>query len=73
MNDYYPDSLVNSVDSVMEELKEILQNKSEEYIEACSDALVKLHKNAEKAEYYMFEEVIGHRLEDLGVIEPTDN
>lgn len=72
MNGYYPDSLVNSVDSVMEELKEILQNKSEEYLETYRDELVRLHKNAEKAEYHKFEEVIGHRLEDLGVIQSVE-
>jgi|GEM_PF-1393847 len=63
---YYEDSLIDSVDSILEQFKELL-SKNPEYIESITDEFINLHKLADKAEYFMFEELISYAMDDLNI------
>jgi hypothetical protein len=63
---YYEDSLIDSVDLILEHFKEIL-SKNPEYIESITDEFINLHKLADKAEYFMFEELVSYAMDDLDI------
>jgi hypothetical protein len=65
---YCEEDIEDSVDSVMKELKQIIEDdKSGKYLEIFMNDLLKLYKLAKKAEDYMFEEFVCYELEDLGI------
>lgn len=70
---YCEEDLEDSVYNLMQELKEIiLDDKTGRYLESHTDELLKLYKLADKAEDFMFEELIGDVLEEIGLKE-SDN
>ncbi len=71
--DYHEEDLEDSVYNLMEELKEIILNdKTRRYLESFTDELLKLYQLSDKAENFMFEEIIGSTLEEIGLKESDD-
>lgn len=71
--DYHEEDLEDSIYDLMEEFKEIILNdKTGRYLESFTDELLKLYKLSDKAENFMFEEIIGNALEEIGLRESDD-
>lgn len=68
---YYEDELTDSVDSILEQFKTLL-SENPEYKESITDEFINLHKFADKAECFMFEELISYAMDDLDISEAEE-